>query len=423
LWDDGKTASNDGCSASCFAESCGDGVTQTSEACDDGNDDGNDGCSSSCAVEICGDGVTNNITESCDDGNSNNTDACLNSCEIASCGDGFVEASMEACDDGNDSDDDSCLNSCEIASCGDGVVHTGMEQCDDGNTSNGDGCSASCESEPAPSGDSSASSDSSSSVSSSVASSSDDSSASSEGTSSSSTSVTSSASSGVSSDSPQGGGGRGGSRNRTPAVGTGRRLDVMSNEVTHPAVPGTSARSVRSARSERMQVQTSEGVIILRDVNKTDDAASDIETVVQKGIMFGYRSSLGKTIGLFGSRNALTYGEFAKIAVKVSGVTPVETGVSANISARDTWAETFVHTAETLRWGAFKRAVDINAFIPKKAVMQILLDAAGIFYGPNPNDALRTAARLGYTSAVQKRTLSRGDMARIIVRFLERGKK
>lgn len=49
----------------------------------------------------CGNGMTE-TNEACDDGNADETDACLTTCIAASCGDGFVQAGVEDCDGTND---------------------------------------------------------------------------------------------------------------------------------------------------------------------------------------------------------------------------------------------------------------------------------------------------------------------------------
>lgn len=137
---------------------CGDGVTNAGfETCDDGNAVSDDGCTSTCQAEFCGDGVVNNNgTETCDDGNSitepcsyslvNTTCAVCNSeCQdvvvpvVNFCGDGIIYPS-EACDDGNSVSGDGCTSTCQTEVCGDGVINNnGTEQCDDGNDYR-DGC-------------------------------------------------------------------------------------------------------------------------------------------------------------------------------------------------------------------------------------------------------------------------------------------
>ena len=80
-------------------------------------------CSSSPSIcsNVCGNGVKNS-TEACDDGNLSNGDGCSNACLIEHgytctlatpnicskiCGDG-LKAANEACDDGGVSDNDGC---------------------------------------------------------------------------------------------------------------------------------------------------------------------------------------------------------------------------------------------------------------------------------------------------------------------------
>jgi cysteine-rich repeat protein len=104
------------CSSTCALATCGDGITQTGEACDDGaqngmvgNNAGGADCTKKCTANVCGDGEALD-TELCDDGNSVNTDDCLNSCVPGACGDGVTRTTgsspLEQCDDGNTSDDE-----------------------------------------------------------------------------------------------------------------------------------------------------------------------------------------------------------------------------------------------------------------------------------------------------------------------------
>ncbi|MCX6751132.1 MAG: DUF4215 domain-containing protein [Candidatus Pacearchaeota archaeon] len=50
--DDHNILNNDGCSSTCTAESCGDGIIQSSEQCDDGNTADGDGCTANCTTEV-----------------------------------------------------------------------------------------------------------------------------------------------------------------------------------------------------------------------------------------------------------------------------------------------------------------------------------------------------------------------------------
>jgi cysteine-rich repeat protein len=141
--DDGNRVSDDGCSALCLDESCGDGVVQASEECDDGANGDNDGCTDDCVLERCGDGVMQ-TSEECDTGAAvSDTAACTAGCRNAICGDALVRAGDEECDDGNDVAEDGCSPSCTTERCGDGLPGAG-EDCDDANAIDGDGCTAEC---------------------------------------------------------------------------------------------------------------------------------------------------------------------------------------------------------------------------------------------------------------------------------------
>ena len=219
-WDDGNTASGDGCSSTCSIEtgwSCTGGLSTSQDTWteiwgdgkrfntitaywDDGNTASGDGCSSTCSIEtgwsctggsttsqdtwkdICGDGIIVKSTFNyCDDGNTNNGDGCSSTWAIETgwtctggsnsspsvCsekwGDGItiVHNSLKW-DDGNTVSDDGCSSACFIEHgwgwiggsptstdvwtiiCGDGIYMSAAEQWDDGNIASGDGWSQMC---------------------------------------------------------------------------------------------------------------------------------------------------------------------------------------------------------------------------------------------------------------------------------------
>jgi len=92
-----------GCSDWCIREGvCGNAELDSSEDCDDGNVFSDDGCSARCTFEYCGDGVLQpGLGEECDvaDRNANKKDACRLTCQLPFCGDDIVD-SLEACDPG-----------------------------------------------------------------------------------------------------------------------------------------------------------------------------------------------------------------------------------------------------------------------------------------------------------------------------------
>lgn len=142
--DDGNRGSNDGCSARCQVEYCGDGVVQSPrEACDAGLDKVSEHCNSSCIVRAtCPNGVLD-PAEQCDDGNRLAHDGCSPDCTVEpTCGNGKVEV-PEQCDDGNQANGDGCSAFCVREYCGDGIVQNN-EECDDGNDDSNDGCDVFC---------------------------------------------------------------------------------------------------------------------------------------------------------------------------------------------------------------------------------------------------------------------------------------
>ena len=147
--DDGNTTSDDGCSALCQVEFCGDGVLQASlgEECDDGNTRNDDACLVVCQDASCGDGFLRRGVEECEPPSTPTCDASCLAITPPACGDGALDPG-EQCDDGNRSNKDDCLGTCETAQCGDGFERTKgtppFEECDDGNTAPGDGCSTTC---------------------------------------------------------------------------------------------------------------------------------------------------------------------------------------------------------------------------------------------------------------------------------------
>jgi cysteine-rich repeat protein len=132
------------CRTNCTNGQCGDGVLDLNEECDNGelNSDAVPGaCRKRCKLSFCGDGVQDS-NETCDDGDQDDKDECSNTCKPAGCGDG-VKAGQEECDEGPA--DTATCRKCRKPRCGDGVTDSApAEECDDGNTINNDGCTAAC---------------------------------------------------------------------------------------------------------------------------------------------------------------------------------------------------------------------------------------------------------------------------------------
>jgi len=130
------------------ASQCGDGTREGSEACDDGNTASNDGCSATCVVERCGDGIIQ-TSEQCDGllGVGPNQSCDTTTCQLINnpvCGDNVVNQVSEQCDGTATPAGETCSATCRInPRCGDGVVNQASEQCDTGGASAT--CSATCQ--------------------------------------------------------------------------------------------------------------------------------------------------------------------------------------------------------------------------------------------------------------------------------------
>lgn len=136
---------------------CGNGVRETTEACDDGNRVNVDACTNACTVAECGDGICAVFADegrNCDieRGLCTGVIFCPQDCipdypysGNPVCGNGRVEHD-EQCDDANFISTDGCDSSCRdtgLAVCGNKIVET-TEQCDDGNLVSTDGCDSNC---------------------------------------------------------------------------------------------------------------------------------------------------------------------------------------------------------------------------------------------------------------------------------------
>ncbi|MFQ5425594.1 MAG: DUF4215 domain-containing protein, partial [Gaiellales bacterium] len=147
--DDGNTTGDDGCSATCATESCGNGLVEGPEVCDDGGNDDGDGCSANClSDETCGNGILDTAaSENCDDGAT-----CLDGttvCTLMVCN-GTISGACECSTPSNCTakDGDGCSSGCLSEVCGDGQFPGVGKECDDGNDVQDDGCTNLCEVDP-----------------------------------------------------------------------------------------------------------------------------------------------------------------------------------------------------------------------------------------------------------------------------------
>jgi len=152
-----RPRSNDGCSADCQNELCGNGNVDSGEKCDeeadsDAANNHHDACivlsSTECFEATCGDGYIWNEDCEGDDCETCDTEgesaACNGDCTEARCGDGKRnQKAGEACDDG-ENDTENCDSDCTVPRCGDGHTNEAIgEACDDGNVETAN-CNANC---------------------------------------------------------------------------------------------------------------------------------------------------------------------------------------------------------------------------------------------------------------------------------------
>ncbi len=101
---------------------CGNGTVDPGETCDDGNQTDCDGCSQLLPDPSCGDGNVRRAPSSATTATPTSNDGCSATCQLEVCGDHIVQ-SGEECDDGaqNGVLGDACSTTCPLHWCGDGT--------------------------------------------------------------------------------------------------------------------------------------------------------------------------------------------------------------------------------------------------------------------------------------------------------------
>ncbi len=135
--------------------------------------------------------------------------------------------------------------------------------------------------------------------------------------------------------------------------------------------------------------------------------------------MKGYTDARGRSMGVFGASDKLTYGQLAAIVIRIANINPIQEGPLTSISAEGDWSESFIRAAEQRGWSAFQAPIDVRSYPDKATVLRALLDAAGIPFGTDPDAPFAVAVERGLTFDVKKRVLTRRETAMIISRLLE----
>ncbi len=119
----------------CIPPVCGDGFTNSGEACDDGDNNADNECNNACKINT-GFGTCSTSDDCAGPGaECGSGDLCLLSTGSSGCGtnDALCAAQAAICRS----------NTCEVPGCGDNVVDSG-EACDDGDNDNTNACNNSC---------------------------------------------------------------------------------------------------------------------------------------------------------------------------------------------------------------------------------------------------------------------------------------
>jgi hypothetical protein len=182
----------------------------------------------------------------------------------------------------------------------------------------------------------------------------------------------------------------------------------------------------------------------LKDVPINQWYATYVSTIVNAGIAQGYKDGRGRYTGEYGPGNNVTYAEIAKMALEAAGhdVSSV-TGVPDNRAARNDWSKMYIKLAENLALSVYGSTLDVRAPATRGAVVQTVLEAAGIYIGkvagdykdlrsshPNAN-AIGKATALGIVSGDTDREgeltgtfrpndpVNRAEVSKMIVKLLE----
>ncbi len=150
-------------------------------------------------------------------------------------------------------------------------------------------------------------------------------------------------------------------------------------------VAGSGAAQVGRQRSAHVAVSAHGETLTFRDVLLHQWHAPYVRDVAERGILSGYRDSLGRPSGLFGAGDPVTVEQLAKIAVETAGidVTFCATGKPRNRTARQGWSLLYISCAEAQGWSVF-RSEDLSVRRPatRAEVVVTILEAFGIDLGP-----------------------------------------
>lgn len=209
--------------------------------------------------------------------------------------------------------------------------------------------------------------------------------------SSSSSSVASSVASSSSADAGGGGGGGGGGRRSgppsiyIPPSSTASAGSAASQPGTAPSSQSNSDSGTPSAPGTTgspdvliIKPVDAERAIPFRDVHVTSWYSQSVATLIERGIVSGYKSEDGRHLGLFGPADPITYAEAAKIALEAGRTSNFAVGAPKNQAALFHWASRYIAQAEEVDPIVYIATLEIDSPAPRGAVLHTLMRAFGI---------------------------------------------
>lgn len=120
--------------------------------------------------------------------------------------------------------------------------------------------------------------------------------------------------------------------------------------------------------------------VVFQDTPIDQWYATYVHTALKTGVMSGYKDASGNLTGEFGPGNNVTMAELLKIAHELADIDEFSTsGRSHNESARGTWFEKYLTSAENLYWLAYQDSrMDLGRSATRAEVVVTLMQALEI---------------------------------------------
>ncbi len=161
--------------------------------------------------------------------------------------------------------------------------------------------------------------------------------------------------------------------NPTSAI-TGISVSASSRSVAIRSIPSRFSSASEALQPAAPVAPNGTHRTLFTDVPSSAWFASFVYTLVDDGIVSGYKNAKGEPTGLFGPGNSITYAELLKIALVASKADLTPSGMpTMNPSAKNTWAESYVGIAEKLRLGLYNTALNVHKPALRRDVFALLI--------------------------------------------------